>query len=95
MRTVGLGGEFADKFSMTWSNRDGLKSVEEMSGHLKKIMKAEKKMHKPTKPPAVLPTRRSTTVIGTLTDEVKMMDKKYFSEVEKFEQDTDKLRQEM
>ena len=57
-------------------------------------MKAEKKMTPPTKPPTHLPTRKETAIVGTLTDEVKSLDAKYFSEVSKFEEDAERLRKE-
>ena len=95
MRVEGLGVMFAEDFSITWSVKSKQRQVKDLANHLKKIMKAEVKMDKPSKPQVTLPTRRATTIIGTLTDEVKVVNAQYFAEVSKFEEDTERLRQEM
>ena len=95
MRVEGLGGEFAKEFAITWSVRSKPRPVSELAVYLKKIMCAEKKMAIPKKPPSSLPTRWHTPNIGTLTAEVKELGAKYFSEITKFEEGTEKLRKEM
>ena len=44
MRTIGLGGVFANRFTVTWSVRGELRSIDELAKHLKLIMKEEKSL---------------------------------------------------
>ena len=58
-------------------------------------MVAEVSMDIPTKPPTYLPQRRPVPIVGTLTSEVREMDRKYFTDVAKQRQDTEVLRLQM
>ena len=95
MRVDGLGGEFADLFRITWSHKRRLRTIKFLSDHLKKIMVAEVSMDIPTKPPTYLPQRRPVPIVGTLTSEVREMDRKYFTDVAKLREDTEALRLQM
>ena len=57
MRTLGLGGVFANRFTITWSVRGGLRSIDKLARHLKLIMKEEKSLqqHIPKNLPTMLP----------------------------------------
>ena len=98
MQTKGLGGKFAELFTITWSKAGELRPIKYLSDHLAHIiMQEEKKMKKfiPTKPPTSLPKRRKTHIVGQLTSEVKELDRVYFSDVSKFQEDTAKLIEEL
>ena len=97
MRTLGLGGIFAVRYTITWSEGGDLRSIEYLARHLKKIMKEEQllKKHIPKEPPTMLPKRRVTPIVGTLTEEVRVLDRKYFSNVAKFREDADVMRREL
>ena len=43
----------------------------------------------------MLPKRRVTPIVGTLTEEVRVLDRKYFSNVAKFREDADVMRREL
>ena len=71
-----------------------MRSVKELSDHLRRIGWEEKNMEIPDKPPANVPDRRSMPILGNaLTAEVRELDKKYFNQVGKFREDAEKLRQ--
>ena len=97
MRTKGLGGRFAERFTITWSEGGELRSIKYLSDHLACIMREEQKMEKyiPKKPPTSLPKRRETPVVGKMTSEAKELDRVYFSDVSKFREDTAKLIKEL
>ena len=97
MRTLGLGGEFAKLFTITWSVGGGLRSIDELAKHLKLIIKQEKKTkeHIPEKPHIMLPKRRVTPIVGRVTEEVRALDRKYFSDVTKFHEDADVMGREL
>ena len=95
MRVDGLGGEFADLFRITWSHQRELRTIKFLSDHLKKIVVAEVSMAIPTKPPTYLPQRRPVPIVGTLTSEVREMDRKHFTDVAKLREDTEALRLQM
>jgi hypothetical protein len=50
--------------------------------------------HVPIKPPTMLPKRRVTPIVGTVTEEVRALDQTYFSDV-KFRDDADAIRREL
>ena len=81
----------------TWSVGGALRSVDELTKHLKLIMKEEKKMkkHIPVEPPTILPKRRVTLIVGSVTEEVKALDRKYFSNVSQFCKNADVMRREL
>ena len=96
IRTLGFGGEFAEKFSITWSHKGKSRSVKELAKHLRKIVVEEKKMTIPDEPPADVPKRRDMPILGDdWTDEVKKLDEKYFQNESKFRQDAEALRNEL
>ena len=97
MRVLGLGGEFARRFSITWSSGGSLRSVDELAKYLKLIMREERKMDAdiPKEPPTMLPQRRVTPIIGAVTAKVRSLDRKYFSDVTKFREDADVMRLEL
>ena len=71
-------------------------SVKELSEHLRRIVREEKNMEIPDKPPANVPERRAMQILGNaLTAEVRELDSKYSNQVGKFREDTEKLLQEL
>ena len=54
-------------------------------------MVAEVLMNIPTKPPTYLPQQRLVPIVGTLTSEVREMDRTYFTDVAKLREDTEAL----
>ena len=73
-----------------------MRSVKELSDHLRRIIQDEKNTEIPDNPPASVPERRTMTIIGNaLTAEVRELDTKYFNQVGKFSKDNEKLRQEL
>ena len=95
IRTIGFGGEFQDKYEITWSKDGKLRPVKELSDHLRRIVREEKNMEIPENPPESVPERRAMPILGNaLTAEVRELDKKYFNQVVKFREDAEKLRQE-
>ena len=55
IRTIGFGGEFQDKYEITWSQNGKMRSVKELSEHLRRIIWEEKNMEIPEKPPENVP----------------------------------------
>ena len=93
-RVIGFGGEF-ERFRITWSHQGKKRSVKELSDHLRKIIREEKKMDIPDKPPASLPERRALPILGDrLTAKVMDIDAKYFHKESRFREDAEKLRKE-
>ena len=88
---VCLSGEFTELFSTTWSQGGRPRSVKYLADILKNIIRAEKKMNIPTKPPTKLPKRRETPIVGTLTTEAKEIDRKYFSNVATLREDAQEM----
>ena len=80
-------GTFEERFSTTWSQGGQQRSVKYLADWLKDIIRAEKKMSIPTEPPTKPPKRRETPIVGTLTTEVKEIDRKYFSNVATLRED--------
>ena len=71
-------------------------SVKELSDHLRRNVWEEKNMEIPDKPPENVPERRSMPILGNaMTAEVRELDTKYFNQVGKFREDTEKLQQEL
>ena len=96
IQTIGFGGEFQDKYETTWSHNGKMRSVKELSDHLRRIVRKEKNMEIPDKPPASVPERREMQILGNaLTAELRELDTKYFNQVGKFRKDAEKLRQEL
>ena len=57
------------------------------------IVPVEKNMEIPDKPPENIPKMRAVPILGNaLTAEVRELDTKYFNQVGKFMEDTEKLR---
>ena len=96
IRTIWLGGEFQGKYEVMWSQNGKMRSVKELSDHLRRIFWEVKNMEIPDKPPANVPERRVMQILGNdLTAEVRELDTKFFNQVGKFRQDAEKLRQEL
>ena len=96
IQTVGFGGEFQKKYEITWSHNGKMRSVKELSDHLRRIVWEEENMEIPEKPSANVPERRAIPILGNaLTEEVRELDAKYFNQVGKFREYADKLRQEL
>ena len=77
IRTIGFGGEFQDKYEITWSKNGKMISVKKLSDHLRRIVLEEKNMDIPDKPPTNVPERRSMPILGNaLTAEVRESDTK-------------------
>ena len=94
--TIGFGGEFQDKYEITWSQNGKMRSVKELSDHLRRIFWEEKYTEKPDKPPSYVPERRAMSIVGiSLNEEVRELDTKYFNQVGKFREDSEKLRHEL
>jgi hypothetical protein len=55
-----------------WCNR----SIRELSDHLRMIFRKERDMEIPDKPPVDLPQRQNLPILATLTDKVRMLDRK-------------------
>ena len=49
--TIGFGGEFQDKYEIAWSQNGKMRSVKELSDHLRRIFREEKNMEITDKPP--------------------------------------------
>ena len=95
MRVIGYGGDFL-KFEITWSVKGKNRSVKELADHLRKIIRAEATMDIPDKPPVYMPKRVEMRKLGEeWTDEVKSLDRKYFSKESKFREDAEVLRKEL
>ena len=73
-----------------------MRSVKELSDNLRRIVREEKNMEIPDKPPEILPERRAMPIIGNaLTAEIRELDTKYFNQVGKFREYAEKLRQDL
>ena len=46
------------QYEITWSQNGNMRSVKELSDHLRRIVREEKNMEIPDKPPANVPERR-------------------------------------
>ena len=81
---------------MTWSYKSKPRSVKELTDHLRKILREEKNMVIPNKPPVDVPKRREIPMLGDDgTDEVMKLDEKHFQYESKFRQDAKVLRDEL
>ena len=95
MRVIGYGGEFL-QFEIMWLVKGKSRSVKELADHLRKIIRAEAKMDIPDQPPVYMPKRVEMRKLGEeWTDEVKRLDRKYFSKESKFREDAEVLRKEL
>ena len=84
IRTIGFGGEFQEKYEITWSQNGKMRSVKELSDHLRRIVRRNKNMEIPEKPPASVPERREMPILGnSLSAEVRELDTKYFNQAGK------------
>ena len=64
IQTIGFGGEFQDKYEITWSQNGKMRSVKELSDHLRRIFQEENNMEIRDKPPASVPKRRAMPILG-------------------------------
>ena len=65
-----------------------MRSVKELSDHLRRIIQDEKNTEIPDKPPSSVPERRTIPVIGNaLIAEVRELDTNYFNQVGKFREE--------
>ena len=71
------------------------KSVEDLTDHLKKIVKAEQKqsIQIPTEPTLNIPQRKNTPTFGDITNGVKALDEKFLSDKSKFMEDAWKMKE--
>ena len=70
-----------------------MRSVKELSDHLRRIFREQENMEIPDNPPANVPERRAMPILGNaLTAEVRELDKKYLNKVGKFREDAEKLQ---
>ena len=96
IRTIGLVREFQDKYEITWSHNGKMRSVKELSDHLRRIVWEEENMEIPEKPSANVPERRAISIPGNaFTAEVREFDTKYFNKVGKFREDADKIQNKL
>ena len=96
IQTIGFWGEFQDRYEIKWSQNGKMRSVKELSDHLRRIVLEEKNMEIPDKLPASVPERRVMPILGNaLTAEVRELDTKYSNQVGKFREDAEKLRREL
>ena len=72
IRTIEFGGESQDKYEIMWSQNGKMRSVKELSDHLRRIVREEKNMEISDKPPENVPERRTMPILGNaLTAEVR------------------------
>ena len=94
--TIGFVGEFQDKYEITCSQNGNMISFKELSDHLRRIVWEEKNMEILDNPPVRVPERREIPILGNyLTAEIRELDTRYFNQVDKFREDSEKLRQEL
>ena len=73
-----------------------MRSVKEISDHLRRIFQEEKNIGILDKPPENVPERREMPIIGNaLNAEVRKLDKNYFNQVVKCMENAEKLRQDL
>ena len=73
-----------------------MRSVKELSDHLRRIVWEETNMEIPEKPPENVRERRAIPILGNaLTAEVRELDTKYFNKLVNFREDAEKIRQEL
>jgi hypothetical protein len=68
------------------------RSTRELADHLGMIIRREQNMEIPDKPPVDLPQHCPLPILGTLTDEVRQLDMKYFESEERIREVAKKLR---
>ena len=69
-----------------------MRSIKELSDHLRRTVRKEKNMEIPENTPASVPERRSIPILGNaLNAEVRELDTKYFNQVGKFREYAEKL----
>ncbi len=79
IRTKGFG--WMD-FHITMIHNRQNRSTRELADHLRMIIRREQNIEIPDKPPVDLPQRCPLPILGTLTDEVRQLDMKYFDSEE-------------
>ena len=82
------------QFHQAWSKDGKQYSIEFLAGKLKDIIKQEKKMSIPDKPPINIPQRKKLPMLGKQTVAVKNLDKKYIKDQEGFVKNADTIRKE-
>ena len=96
IQTIGFGGEFQDKYEITWSQIGKMISVKRLSDHLRRIVLEEKNMEIPDNTLASVSERREMPILGNdFTVEARELDTKYFNQVGKFKEYAEKLQQEL
>ena len=94
MRGKGLGWGWCHH---AWSKKRHKYTINELAKHLKWIIEQEKKPANkkiPDEPEPNVPKRQITSVLGTQTDDVDELDKKYLANEEEFKKNANKLRRE-
>ena len=85
IQIIGFGGEFWDKYEITWSQNGNKISVKELRENLRRIVREEENMEIPDKPPERVPDRRAMQIFeNDLTAELRELDTKYFNQVGKY-----------
>jgi hypothetical protein len=91
IRTKGFGWT---EFHITVIHNRQPRSIRELSDHLRMIIRKEQDMEIPDKPPVDLLQRCPLPILGTLTNEVRQLDIKYFDSKEQIGEVAKKLRLE-
>ena len=91
MRVTGFGWEWCRH---AWPKNGQQYTVKELSEHLEWIIRETKKrkLVVPTKPTPNVPTRVAMGILGTQTDDVYTLDKKYLEDEEAFAKKADGMR---
>ena len=91
IRTKGFGWM---EFHITMIHNRKNRSPHQLADHLRMIIRKEQHMEIPDKPPVDLPQRCPWPILGTLTNEVRQLDIKYFDSEERIREVAKKLRLE-
>ena len=95
MRVKGFGWEWAKH---AWSKNNRQYTIKELAEWLEFIISEEKKVKIknsiPEGPPTSVPKRKENSILGTLSDFVKSLDKKYFDNEEEFKERAEHIRQQ-
>jgi hypothetical protein len=91
MRVKGLGWDWCEH---AWSKNGRKYTVYELAKHLQMIIKKEKSLVVPNKPPLIAPTRISLPVLGTQSSQVAALDEKYLSNESDIRRKAEQTRRE-
>ena len=72
MQVLGMGW---NQFKTQWSHNGIQKTVEDLTEHLVQIIRAERNLFVPEKPPVPIPRRSSNIILGKITSKAKELNK--------------------